>query len=162
MSKFPQRCLLLILVTAICVSCHSMHSRLQAIAGSSDIAVIKDAKGGYWAFPGSTMKLLEKNRVKLTGDHKVAYCAEGGGKSEKLAEELMDLRNRASYAGGFGERSVSSSGTTVTTTTGPGGESVTQKNDDAFSLDQCTVGTPKEGAEIEVAEILYHGADRNR
>lgn len=149
---------LVFLLTVIFVCCSSMHSKLQAIARSPDIAVVKDAKGGYWAFPGSAMKLKDKNRVTLAGEQSIAYCAEGSGPREKLAEELMDLRNSATYRGGFGPRSVSSSGAT-TTTTGPDGKTVTTK-EDPYSLDKCTVGTPNAPTEIEVIEIFYHGKDR--
>lgn len=156
----PIRWITLVLLLANVVACSSIHSQLQEIASSpSDIAVIKDTKGGYWAFPGSALKLQDKNRIRLTGDQKIAYCAEGSGPGDKLAEELMRLRNTASYSGGFGPRSVSSSGAT-TTTTSSDGKTVTTK-EDPYSLDKCTVGTPNEPADIEVVEILYRGKDKS-
>ena len=158
MGKSSKRISLLFLLVAA-VACSSMHSQLQEIAGApSDIAVIKDAKGGYWAFPGSALKLQDKNRIRLTGDQKIAYCAEGSGPGDKLAEELIRLRNTASYSGGFGPRGVSSSGAT-TTTTSSDGKSVTTK-EDPYSLGDCTVGTPNEPGDIEVVEILYRGKDK--
>lgn len=151
--------LLFLAVTVFAVACSSTHSQLQEIASSpSDIAVVKDAKGGYWAFPGSALKLQDKNRIRLTGQERIAYCAEGSGDGKKLASELMDLRRRAVYSGGFGPRSVSSSGAT-TTTTGPDGKTTTTK-EDPYSLDKCTVGTPNEPGDIEVVEILYRGKDK--
>jgi CCR4-NOT transcriptional regulation complex NOT5 subunit len=159
MRKSNQR-IFLVVTLAAALSCSSMHGQLREIAQSpSDIAVIKDAKGGYWAFPGSALKLLDKNRIRLTGDQRIAYCAVGSGPGDKLAQELMRLRNTASYSGGFGPRSVSSSGAT-TTTTSSDGKTVTTK-EDPYSLDQCTVGTPKEPADIEVIEILYRGKDQS-
>ena len=159
MRKSIKRIPLLFLLVAA-VACSSMHSQLQEIAASpSDIAVIKDAKGGYWAFPGSALKLQDKNRIRLTGDQRIAYCAEGSGPGDKLAQELMKLRNTASYSGGFGPRGVSSSGAT-TTTTSSDGKTVTTK-EDPYSLDKCTVGTPNEPGDIEVVEILYRGKDKS-
>ena len=160
MRKPALRVFILIFLIFICVSCSSTHGKLQAISGSPDIAVIKDSKGGYWAFPGSSMKLGDENRITFTGTQSIAYCAEGSGPSEKIAEELMNLRNRATYSGGFGPRSVSSSGAT-TTTTGPDGKTVTKK-EEPYSLDKCTVGSPNQPTEVEVTEIIYHGKDRQR
>lgn len=158
MKSFKWQAVLCLLVF-ITGACSSMHSQLQQIANSpSEIAVIKDAKGGYWAFPGSALKLQDKNRIRLAGEERIAYCAEGSGDGEKLASELMDLRKRAVYSGGFGPRSVSSSGAT-TTVTGPDGKTTTSK-EDPYSLDKCTVGTPNEPGDIEVVEILYRGKDK--
>jgi hypothetical protein len=157
--KKVQLVLTILLLAVLTATCSSTHSQLQQIASApNDMAVIKDAKGGYWAFPGSALKVLDKNRITLTGDQKIAYCAEGSGGADKLAYELMGLRNRAQYSGGFGPRSVSSSGTT-TTTTGPDGTTTTTK-DNPYSLTNCTVGPPKEPGEIQVAEILYRGQDK--
>lgn len=159
MRKFSQR-ISVIFLLAGAVACSSTHRQLQEIARSpADIAVIKDAKGGYWAFPGSALKLLDKNRITFTGDQRIAYCAVGSGRGDKLAQELMRLRNTATYSGGFGPRGVSNSGAT-TTTTGPDGKTVTTK-EDPYSLDKCTVGTPKEPGDIEVVEILYRGKDQS-
>ena len=151
--------LVVCLVVVFALACSSMHSQLQDIAKTpSDIAVIKDAKGGYWAFPGSALKLQDNNRITFTGQEKIAYCAEGSGDGKQLADALMELRRTAVYSGGFGPRSVSSSGAT-TTVTGPDGKTTTSK-EDPYSLDKCTVGTPKEPGDVEVVEVLYRGKDK--
>ena len=148
-----------LLVILLSKDCSSTQTQLQEIEKApSDIAVVKDAKGGYWAFPGSALKLQDKNRITLTGEEKIAYCAEGTGDGKKLADALIGLRRTAVYSGGFGPRSVSSGGAT-TTVTGPDGKTTTSK-EDPYSLDKCTVGTPNQPNAIEVVEILYRGKDK--
>lgn len=143
------RVLFLLLLASSSNACSSVERKLQALSRSpSQMVVIRDGQDAYWAFPASAIKAINGNRISLAGEPIVAYCSHGEGPSEKLGPEIITLRSKWGYPGGFGPTAMSSEGA-VTTSGG-----VTTK-EQPYSLSGCYVRYARDvKEEIQAKEIV--------
>ena len=138
---------------SLLASCSTVETRLEDLAQSpNSIVVVKDSQGTYWALPGAALKTVEETRVTLAAGQLVAYCTHAEGPPQKIAEGLVQYRDRGP-TGSFGLTEMSESATKVTTT-GPDGKATTRVEGEPWKISGCVAGDSIEGKEIAVAEIL--------
>jgi len=158
----------LLLVSLICVAtaCSNIEKNLsQAAQSPSSGIAVKDTKGGYWGFPGSTIKQVEGKKLTFKIGEPVRYCTSGEGPAEALGRALIGDTSGAPASQGsqttwkfetsWGilpieagpDQSIRTSGWDITGVSGSG--------ENKYSLSGCVPGRIAKSIEIEVNEILY-------
>ncbi len=90
-------------------SCSSLEPELRKLSENpSTVAVIKDAKGDYWALSASRIKQVNGNKIVVSAGSVVAKGS-GTAPAKEIASALIDLRAK-SNPGGFGATQTQSSG----------------------------------------------------